>query len=285
VTVCLFVSDLHGRPGRWRALFDRIARERPRAVFLGGDLFAGFAGGLDVHAAVAGLAGLRDSMAADYPAIFAVLGNDDPAAVEPAMIDAGDRGLWTYVHGRRAPFGDRAVFGYAFVPPTPFLLKDWERYDVSRYVDPGAVSPEDGRRSVPVDPRATRFATIARDLERLAGDDDLHRAIFLFHSPPYDTALDRAALDGRSVDHVPLDVHVGSIAIRRFLEARGPWISLHGHVHESVRLTGAWRQRIGRTWAFGAAHDGPGLAVVRFDPDDPAGATREIVAERGDDDG
>jgi len=40
----------------------------------------------------------------------------------------------------------------------------------------------------------------------------------VLHSPPYDTGLDRAALDGRSVDHAPLDVHVGSIAIRRFIE-------------------------------------------------------------------
>jgi uncharacterized protein len=79
------------------------------------------------------------------------------------------------------------------------------------------------------------------------------------------------------VDDVPLDPHVGSIAIRRFLEARGPDISLHGHVHEAARLSGTWRTRVGRTHAFGAAHDGPELALVRFDAERPEDATRELL--------
>jgi hypothetical protein len=42
-------------------------------------------------------------------------------------------------------------------------------------------------------------------------------------------------------------------------------------------LTGAWRDRIGRTELLSAAHDGPELAVVRFDLDQPAGATRHLL--------
>ncbi|MBI2071801.1 MAG: hypothetical protein HYT81_01985, partial [Gemmatimonadetes bacterium] len=95
--------------------------------------------------------------------------------------------------------------------------------------------------------------------------------------PPFDTALDRAGLDSRSVDHVPLDVHVGSIAVRQFIETRQPPVSLHGHVHESARLTGRWSERIGRTHAFSAAHDGPELALVRFDPDNLERASRELL--------
>jgi Icc-related predicted phosphoesterase len=122
-----------------------------------------------------------------------------------------------------------------------------------------------------------RFATIEKDLELLFRDQPMDRAILLLHSPPYDTALDRAALDGRMVDHTPLDVHVGSIAIRRFIEAQQPLVTLHGHIHESARLTGSWSQRIGRTLCLSAAHDGPELALVRFDADDPAGALRQLV--------
>ena len=79
------------------------------------------------------------------------------------------------------------------------------------------------------------------------------------------------------VDHVPLDVHVGSIAVRRFIEQRQPWITLHGHVHESARLTGSWREQLGRMHAFSAAHDEPELAVIRFDVENPATATRELL--------
>ena len=79
------------------------------------------------------------------------------------------------------------------------------------------------------------------------------------------------------VDHVPLDVHVGSIAVRRFIEAKQPLLTLHGHVHESTRLTGEWMTQIGRTTCINGAHDGPELALVRFDPAAPAAATRELL--------
>jgi Icc-related predicted phosphoesterase len=111
----------------------------------------------------------------------------------------------------------------------------------------------------------------------LTDGDNLGNAILLFHSPPYDTCLDRAALDGQFVDHVPLDPHVGSIAIRRFIEARQPLLTLHGHVHEAARLTGEWKTSLGRTHCLGAAHDGPELALVRFDLCEPENATRELL--------
>ena len=109
------------------------------------------------------------------------------------------------------------------------------------------------------------------------GEASLEHAIFLLHAPPHDTALDHAALEGKVVDHVPLDVHVGSIAIRRFIEARQPLLTLHGHVHESARITGQWRERLGRTWMFSAAHDGPELALVSFDPERLETARRELL--------
>jgi Icc-related predicted phosphoesterase len=76
---------------------------------------------------------------------------------------------------------------------------------------------------------------------------------------------------------VPLEPHVGSIAVRRFIEARRPLLTLHGHVHESARLSGRWQERLGRTLLLSAAHDGPELALVRFDLDDLSSATRELL--------
>jgi Icc-related predicted phosphoesterase len=220
---------------------------------------------------------IRGQLGLDSPQVFLVLGNDDPRC-ELGAVEAGEAlGLWRHAHARKLPFGEYVVYGYACVPPTPFRLKDWERYDVSRHVDPGCVSPEDGVRTVPVPANEVRFGTIERDLQMQVGEDPLDRAIFLFHSPPYRTELDRAALDGQRIDGVPLDVHVGSIAIARFIELRQPLLTLHGHVHESARLTGRWHILMGRTHAFTAAHDGPELALVRFDAADPATASRELL--------
>lgn len=284
---CFFVSDLHGRVDRYEKLFAAIRAERPSAVFIGGDILPSGSLHRAAHGAahadfvreflVPAFLALRGKPGPDEPAVFLILGNDDVRIEEESVLEAETQDCWRYVHGRKLSLGPHAVYGYACVPPTPFLLKDWERYDVSRYVDPGCVSPEEGYRSVAVSPDESKWSTIQKDLAQLAGNDDLSEAIFLFHSPPHETPLDRAALDGMTVEGVPLDPHVGSIAIRRFLEERGPRVSLHGHIHESTRLTGAWRTMVGRTHAFTAAHDGPQLALVRFDPQQPEAATRELL--------
>ena len=282
-----FASDLHGREDRYLKLFSFIRAERPRAVFLGGDILpsgslhfggSGFAaGGFPANFLMPHLAELRDTLQDGYPAVFLILGNDDARSGEAAFRDHEKEGLWHYLHFRKSGLGPYALYGYSCVPPTPFALKDWERYDVSRFVDPGCVPPEEGRYSIEVADEEKGFPTISEELGTLAGSDALERAIFLFHSPPYRTNLDRAALDGRQVDGAPMDVHVGSIAIRRFIEERQPLLTLHGHVHESARLSGSWRDRIGATHCFSAAHDGPELAVVRFDPEKPERAIRILL--------
>lgn len=279
--VCFFASDLHGSARRYEALFERVAAEAPAAVFLGGDLtphaMSDAAAGFLPEVLGGGLRAARAALGGRLPRVFCILGNDDPGVLAEDLAALEAEGLLEHVHLRRAELDGVPVYGCAWVPPTPFRLKDWERYDVGRGVDPGCVSPEEGARTVPVDPHVLRYATIAADLDELAGAADLASAVFLFHTPPYRTRLDRAALDGRTVDHVPLDVHIGSVAVRRFLEARGPAVALCGHVHESARLTGDWRDRVGRTAVLGAAHDGPELALVRFDPADPGAATRELI--------
>ena len=284
--LAFFTSDLHGRPGRYDALLRLIRAEGPAAVFLGGDLLphamdrawaAGGDGDFIESFLVPRFAAARDELGAAWPRIFLIMGNDDPQVFEDGLRGGQDEGLWEYVHGRRVPWAGFEVCGYNCVPPTPFQLKDWERYDVSRYVDPGCVSPEEGRRSDGLTARELRWLTIRDELAALAGEADLARTICLFHGPPHDTCLDRAALDGKFVDHVPLDPHVGSIAVREFIEARQPLLGLHGHIHETVRLTGRWRQQLGRTWVLAGAHDGPELPLVRFDPDQPDGAARALI--------
>lgn len=277
--LCFFASDLHGRSDRYDKLVDAVARERPAAVFLGGDLLPhpAAAPGFLTSVLVPGLERLRRRLGAEYPRLFVILGNDDPRSEEAEVLDAARRGVWDYAHDRRVVWGSLEVVGYACVPPTPFQLKDWERYDVSRQLEPGCVAPEDGWHTVPPPEPRPHGATIREDLERLARGADPARTVLLAHGPPYRTTLDRAALDGRTVDHAPLDVHVGSVALRRFIQARQPLLTLHGHIHESARITGSWRERMGRTHLFSAAHDGPELALIRFDPADLEGATRELV--------
>lgn len=275
---CFFVTDLHGHHNRYLELKTKILQEEPPALFVGGDILPHFSGYLSEEDFFEDFLypmfrSMRREMKQRYPEVFMILGNDDPRIEEPRMAAGEAEGLWHYLHRRKALFGPYSVYGYSCVPPTPFSLKDWERYDVSRFVDPGCIPPTEGMRSVETG-EDLEYSTILHDIQELAGDDDMANAIFLFHSPPYQTTLDRAALDGIMVDHVPLDLHVGSIAIRRFIEERQPLITLHGHIHESTRLTGSWSDQIGRTMMFNGATDSPSLALITFNPNEPANAER-----------
>lgn len=276
-----FTSDLHGRASHYRKLVDAAIEERPDVVLLGGDLLPfdrRFSGESFVDEVMRPeFARLAERANGPVPRVLLIFGNDDPRDREPEILRGEDEGLWTYLHERTVEISGHWFTGYNYVPPTPFMLKDWERYDVSRHVDPGCVAPEHGRRTVPATGTEGRDRTIAADLVDLARDRDQARAVYLFHTPPYRTNLDRAALDGKTIDYVPLDVNVGSIAIARFIEDRQPLLTLHGHIHESTRLTGSWRDQIGRTHAFNGAHDGPELALIRFDLGDLESATRELL--------
>jgi Icc-related predicted phosphoesterase len=280
---CIFVSDLHGRLEKYHTLFRLIQQETPDVVFFGGDLLPlhtpqDVSMGSFIENTIFSPIKEIQKMTRKKTRFFIILGNDDPRIYEHLFIDADAKGIITYVHEKTMPWKHRYVTGYSYVPPTPFQLKDWERYDVSRFVDVGAVSPEKGRRTLPVPPDEIRYATIAEDLETLSKNAPVEKTIFLFHSPPYDSYLDTIEITGKMVDHAPLDAHVGSIAIQRFIAEKQPLLTLHGHVHESAQLTGHWMQRFGSTFSFSAAHDGPELAVVRFDIDALHDATRDLLA-------
>jgi len=267
---CFFVSDLHGKIERYEKLFFEINAGKPDTLFIGGDIFPNFFSQTDqpfddfvLDYLIPSFERLKSKLMDEYPQIFLILGNDDPKIEEAKLLEGEKRGLWNYMHNKKMKFGEYSVYGYANIPPSPFVFKDWERYDVSRYVDPGCIHPTEGKRSVEenID---IEYATIKDDLNLLAGDDSLAKAIFLFHSPPYQTNLDRAALDGQTYDYVPLDVHVGSIAIQRFIENKQPLLTLHGHIHESSRIMGDWKEKSGKTWMFTAAYEFPKLAIIKF---------------------
>jgi uncharacterized protein len=287
MTKCLFVSDLHGKLDRYQKFFAAIIEYSPDLVFIGGDLLPSGMMALTQSTVTDGgfiagflfpqLSELKGKLRENYPQFLVILGNDDGRVEEDEAIAIETAGLWHYIQDKKYQFGKLSIYGYAYVPPTPFMLKDWEKYDVSRYIDPGCVSPEEGYRSVKIPIDEIKYATISDDLTRLIGDDDLSDAIFLFHSPPHKTNLDRIAAEGKMIDYAPIDPHVGSIAIRRMIEDRQPLIALHGHVHESAAVTDKWRDNIGRTHLFSAAHHGPELALVVFNAEDPDSAKRILI--------
>lgn len=281
---CYFVSDLHGHKDRYDKLYHLLLRQPPDILFIGGDILPhGFymrkhePDDFIRNVLVERFLTLKEKLAERYPKVFLILGNDDPRINEERIMKLGSEyQIWEYIHHRHVEYAHYDIYGYAFVPPSPFGLKDWEKYDVSRFVDPGCSHPIQGMRTVKPD-YDPEHENIKDDLHALTKGKDLSSAIFLFHSPPYDTPLDRAALDGKMVDHVPMDVHVGSIAIQRFINERQPLLTLHGHIHEASSITGKWMTRLGKTFAFNASYgDTKQLALVEFDLESLAKARRRF---------
>jgi hypothetical protein len=144
---------------------------------------------------IAALGLLLASLERAFPSVFVIMGNDDARSEEGALQAADARGLLHYVHGRTVSCGAYDVYGYAYVPPTPFHLMT-ERYDVSATSSRAACRRRRaGARFPPMRAAATSdhqktspSAGTARRLRRV-----------LFHTPPCGP-LDRAALDGLTVD-------------------------------------------------------------------------------------
>ena len=186
MTNSFFVSDLHGRKDRFEKLINTIKSGKPQIVFVGGDLLPHFGKNhsnnddfiTDYMMPV--FSALKNQLQSEYPVILIILGNDDPKTEEKALNAGEKKGLWRYIHNKHFTFKEYRIFGYNFVPPTPFQLKDWEKYDVSRFVDNGCIPPEEGRHSYPVDEFTIKNSTIQIDLEYLAAEYPMDKSIFLF---------------------------------------------------------------------------------------------------------
>ncbi|MBM3436086.1 MAG: hypothetical protein FJY07_07740, partial [Bacteroidetes bacterium] len=173
---CFFVTDLHGKPDRYSKLFSLISDELPDAVFFGGDLLphrlrnTGGYNDFTLEFLFPQFEKLKESLKDRSPEIFLILGNDDPRSEEIKFINASENGLFRYMSQVKVRFRDFVIYGYPYVQPTPFQLKDWEKYDVSRYVDPGCIPPTEGFRTTQL-MEDIEYATIQKDLISLAGDD------------------------------------------------------------------------------------------------------------------
>ena len=88
------------------------------------------------------------------------------------------------------------------------------------------------------------------------------------HSPP----------DGM-LDVIGSGAHVGSFAIRAFITQHEPLVTLHGHIHETVMMTGRFMEKNGRAVCLAPGnnphHDK--LALVVLDANNPKDAKRYLV--------
>ena len=93
-------------------------------------------------------------------------------------------------------------------------------------------------------PREKPDSELEPMLEALASQvKNVQNSIFNLHAPPYGYALDLAPeLTKDLIQAVDRKIHVGSKAVTNILKKYQPFLSLHGHIHESRGI-----QKVGRT--------------------------------------
>ncbi|HAR94714.1 MAG TPA: metallophosphoesterase [Deltaproteobacteria bacterium] len=264
----LYTADLHGNLRHYQKLLSLSVIEKADSIVMGGDLLPK---GQLLHVHIEGqrrfitdhLRPLFESFRDIYheKAIYLMMGNDDYAVNMNRFEEMETEGTIKLLHLRVHPLTDSlSLAGYGCVPPTSFLIKDWERLDGDRSSVPEhsyqACSSEHGR-IVPIDAREWFIShnTISEDLETLARLSEPANTIYVMHTPPLGTKLD-VLRSGR---------HAGSRSVRHFIEERRPPLTLHGHVHESHNMTKEFIDRIGSTICVNAGQTEDFLHAVIVD--------------------
>lgn len=93
-------------------------------------------------------------------------------------------------------------------------------------------------------PRECSEEELCKKIEDMVSQiENMEKAIFNFHAPPYGTVLDLAPkLSENLVPSASELVNVGSTAVLNSIKTHQPLLGLHGHIHESKGT-----QKIGRT--------------------------------------
>jgi uncharacterized protein len=275
-----FTSDLHGQGALYEQLVAIAAARRPRAVLIGGDLAPHGAGAEGIARQRVFLEGFlvefarRLREASPGTDLLLLMGNDDWAANHDCL-ERYEGDLWRVLHDRVVNVDGTRVAGLSWVPITPFSLKDWERWEDGEPECParldGWVSGREGITPHRFDPQR-REPTIADALAGLARRTRPGETVFVLHSPPRDTRCDMTG--ARS--------HVGSRAIRAFVERHQPPLVLAGHIHESPRISSSYRDTIGATVTVNPGQFGTQrLCGVWVDPVQPDRTLRHTVYESG----
>jgi Icc-related predicted phosphoesterase len=203
-------------------------------------------------------------------AVGVMLGNDDFKTNIPLLKYLARRHKFHILDEKGWDVKRYRIFGYPFVPLTPFRFKDWELLDAkdvreeeyrTGFVTEGFVSR--GQKLVPkriiVAPRRR---TIEGDLAQLRGGKN---TIWVTHSPPFNSALDMTSMRE----------HVGSLGIKNAILKQRPLLTLHGHIHETVNVTGVFKERIGATWSYASGNDPVGnLRSIIVDTSSPGNGVR-----------
>ena len=259
----IYTADLHGNEEFYKRLLKKAEEENINAVVIGGDLcpMIGNATKERIYNQKFFLEKFLVPLCEQFKQknknkeIHLIMGNDDFRVNLKLLENSDEAGIFKSIHKKSIKLNKNFnIAGYSFVNPTPFRLKDWEKPDFKEAENPKQLFNEEIRSIEKED------GTIEKDLQELKSLSNPKKTIYVIHSPPFNTKLDK----------ITSGVHVGSKAIREFIEKEQPLLTLHGHIHESPKMSGSWIDKIRNTSCINVGSSFPEdkLNCVVIDVDD-----------------
>lgn len=234
----IYTADLHGNEEFYKRLLNKAEEENVNAVVIGGDLCDRKGNTISerINSQKFFLEKFLTPLFRDFKnknkgkEIYIIMGNDDFRINLGILENAEKNKILKSIHKKSVKLNNKYnIAGYSFVNITPFRLKDWEKFDFDDktpsqfFEEIRTVEKESG--------------TIHDDLEKLKKLSNPKKTIYVIHAPPFNTKL----------DVITTKAHVGSKALREFIEKEQPLLALHGHIHESPKMSGSWQDKIGDT--------------------------------------
>jgi len=249
----LYTSDLHGEIHLYQELLSLAISSSSEIMAIGGDLLPSFAPTKRYEDMVPNQKTFIDQFLSPFFKKILEATPIEQIFLIPGNWDLGYPFLFKESTGKIIDLNQKScrlrngyeLIGYPFVPPTPFRPKDYEKMDDREAPWPPQKNPcyirssDQADRLIPIDPYLYLRGreTIKEDLDRVPGPLHARRTIYIMHSPPWGTPLD--LIQGGKP--------AGSRSIKTFIERNQPLITLHGHIHESPELSGAYMARLGQT--------------------------------------
>lgn len=243
----IYACDIHGDTNKYEKLFQKAKEENIEYIVLGGDLLP--KRGIRVIIQPEFIKGFLNEyfkkLNDNNIKCILIPGNDDLEKFDIQINELCKRYINIYnIDNKKVDIENVSFIGLSKVLDHPFgsknrvlveeNLKMQPQLSEDIYInkDTAIITIEEWEKY-----RQTNIDKMEDILSNLPKADKEKKAIYVFHNPPYGVGLDVCA-NG---------LQVGSKAIMRFLEDSNSYMSLHGHIHESPRISGLWYNELGKT--------------------------------------
>ena len=236
----LYATDLHGHKRKYKRLKSLVVKGDYNLLIIGADI-------------------LPQKHSKSYDFIWEYLHSQFfDEVIIPTIIDFGNDDFYMYYesfkevvsrfphvhisHMNRIDIGGYSFVGMHYVRDYPFGRKDWCRRDGAKVSDP--VQFDQPMESL--SGRIIEFDDLDEWLNekpsmteyfQMLPPSVASKTVYLIHNPPKWVGLDLTKAAGA----------VGSDSITSFIDQVQPFLTLHGHIHESPMYTGVAINKIGTT--------------------------------------